>query len=53
MKLRIHDWQMYWSNWWKIWPWWNVSPADEYGPSELFFGIGPFQFRMYLWEYRA
>lgn len=45
------DWQFqtYWKRWYSL-PWWNVHERGEYGPKEIWFGVGPFQFRKIIWR---
>lgn len=48
MKV-FDEYQFYWKKWYRL-PWWVIYSADEYGPKELWGGVGPFQFRKYLWR---
>lgn len=40
------QWQMYWPNWWKLWPAWGSHP-DDFGPVIHYFGFGPLQLRWF------
>lgn len=43
-------WQMYWPNWWKLWPYFNKTEEFE-SPNIIYYSnvfcFGPFQARWY------
>ena len=58
MKTKRIEGQIYWPNWWRLWPFYNVTedivsvPALKavYRTEYVFFGIGPFQFSISKWK---
>ena len=38
--------QIYPKSWWKLLPWCNCYPPNEFGQSEYWFGFSLFQFRL-------
>lgn len=40
-------WQLYWPNWWKLWPHYNRTPDRDYPVNHNLFCIGPLQIRWY------